>query len=417
MATALNDETLYRLLKNIRLLIEQNYVSKEHLKALTRYLESKLPLKNLEPAQIASHLTREFYRITQDGHLSVSYDPEQAEKLKLFQNNLLQPDQQSPEPAASENEANLSIRQVTILTGGVGYIDIRDFLASPSASDSITSALQLVSGCTALILDLRQNFGGEVRMVQWLASYFFNGSPRLMHLYSDPRFDFQQQIWTYPFVPGVKHQHIPLYILVSPNTFSAAEEFAYDLQAMERAVVVGQQTGGGGHLTEHHAAGYHFIVNIPVATIINPITGGGWQGMGVTPDIICPSEAALSTAHLHALETQYAQEKEPSRKQRLAWDLETVKAQQQPLTVDQNGFADYVGQYADRQVVLRDGDLYVHLQHSVHKLIPLSPQNFYLQAQEHIRVTFLIEDQRVTGMRVTRRDDSRISTYTKTNNL
>ncbi len=403
MQTTLNAETAHRLFKNINRLIEQNYVLREQVDALLRQLErTRLP-KTEQPEQWASALTDELYRLTGDGHFSLLYDPEQAEQLKRFQNNLLQ--DHLPDAKAEGELPAAGIRQAAMLPGKVGYIDIRDFLATPGAGSAITSAMQLMAGCTAIIFDLRHNSGGEVSMVQWLASYLFDEQPRLLHLYADPRIDFKPQIWTHAFVPGVRHPRTAIYILVSRNTFSAAEEFAYDLQAMGRAVVVGEQTGGGAHLTEQHATGYGFILNIPVAQIINPITGSNWQGTGITPDVVCSSDTALATAHLHALETIWHKESDPAQKERLQWDMETVKAHYQPTIFDETLLSNCIGQYDGREVLLRDGHLYLRYQHTLNRLMPIAANIFYVDGQDAVRIAFERENQQVRRMVVTQRDD------------
>ncbi len=39
----------------------------------------------------------------------------------------------------------------------------------------------------------------------------------------------------------------PVYVLTSEDTFSGAEEFAYDVQTQRRGEIVGDTTGGGAH--------------------------------------------------------------------------------------------------------------------------------------------------------------------------
>jgi len=58
----------------------------------------------------------------------------------------------------------------------------------------------------------------------------------------------------------------PVFVLTSPMTFSGGEELAYDLQALKRAVVVGEVTGGGANPVTLIELGHHFIVSIAVRT-------------------------------------------------------------------------------------------------------------------------------------------------------
>ena len=99
------------------------------------------------------------------------------------------------------------------------------------------------------------------------------------------------------WVPGRRFgESKPLYILTSGRTFSAAEAFAYNLQALGRATVVGEITGGGAHPFEYRRVHPHFAVDLPEARSINPITGSNWQGVGVQPDVAVPADQALAKA-------------------------------------------------------------------------------------------------------------------------
>ena len=62
----------------------------------------------------------------------------------------------------------------------------------------------------------------------------------------------------------------PIYVLVSPKTFSAAEELAYDLQTSKRAVVIGQKTGGGAHPIKNYVLDDHLYISIPQRETLRP---------------------------------------------------------------------------------------------------------------------------------------------------
>jgi C-terminal processing protease CtpA/Prc len=93
----------------------------------------------------------------------------------------------------------------------------------------------------------------------------------------------------------------PVYVLTSPRTFSGAEELAYDLQQLGRAVVVGERTGGGAHPRRGFRVHPHLEATIPTGRAINPVSGTNWELVGVTPDLEVPADEALVHAHREAL--------------------------------------------------------------------------------------------------------------------
>jgi retinol-binding protein 3 len=127
----------------------------------------------------------------------------------------------------------------------VGYLGLRCFDDPELASDTAVAAMQLLSNTYGLIIDLRRNRGGNPGMIQLLATYLFGSEPvHLNDIYSR-KSNSTQQFWTLPYVPGRRLTEQDIWILTSRSTFSAAEEFAYDLKSVRRATVVGETTGGG----------------------------------------------------------------------------------------------------------------------------------------------------------------------------
>lgn len=110
----------------------------------------------------------------------------------------------------------------------------------------LTASLGL---CTAraLILDLRDNGGGEPAMVMYMASYLFDRRTHLNDLWTR-RTGATEEFWTRDSVPGARFGGTkPVDVLTSSRTFSGGEEFTYDLQQLQRATIVGETTGGGAH--------------------------------------------------------------------------------------------------------------------------------------------------------------------------
>jgi C-terminal processing protease CtpA/Prc len=84
--------------------------------------------------------------------------------------------------------------------------------------------------------------------------------------------------------------------LTSKRTFSGAEEFAFDLKNQKRASIVGETTGGGAHPVSGHPIADYFMIGVPFAKSLDPVTKTNWEGTGVEPDVKVSAEDALIAA-------------------------------------------------------------------------------------------------------------------------
>ena len=189
--------------------------------------------------------------------------------------------------------------------GNIGYLDIRSFEPTEFVAEAYTSALRLLSGTDALIADVRQNGGGEPQSVAELISHFFaEGETRHLNDQYTRADNATRQYLTNPAVE-VRYQ-LPMYVLISHDTFSGDEEFAYDLQAQKRATLVGQMTGGGANPGDDVPLGQGFLAFIPTGRAINPVTKTNWEHVGVRPDVSVPAAQAMKTAYRCAYATARA---------------------------------------------------------------------------------------------------------------
>ena len=193
--------------------------------------------------------------------------------------------------------------RVERLPGNVGLLDIRNFYdpAVAGAGEAAVAAMTLVASADALIVDLRQNTGGEPDMVTLTMSYLFDKRTELTSLYF-PAERKTIQGWT-AYAPGPKYGGTkPIWVLTSPKTASGAEAFAYDLQQRGRATLVGEKTAGAGNFHYPRRVSAHFLSAVPSGYPVNPVSGTGWERVGVQPDLAMPAEDAYDEAYRLALE-------------------------------------------------------------------------------------------------------------------
>ena len=196
---------------------------------------------------------------------------------------------------------NFGIRRVERLDGNVGYLDVRRVPVPANAGPAITAAMELVAGTYALIIDLRHNGGGSPEGVVYWCSYLLEEHPTHLNDIFHADTGETRQFWALPYVPGTRYVDRPVYLLTSSHTFSGGEDFAYTLQALGRAEVIGETTGGGAHPTRPFPISPAVHIGIPFARSINPVTGTNWQGTGVVPDVAVPEEQAYDAAYARAL--------------------------------------------------------------------------------------------------------------------
>jgi hypothetical protein len=196
---------------------------------------------------------------------------------------------------------NFGIRRVERLDGNVGYLDLHRVPVPANAGPAIAAAMELVAGTYALIIDLRHNHGGSPEGVVFWCSYLFTERPTHLNDIFHADTGETRQFWALPYVPGTRYVDRPVYVLTSSHTFSGGEDFCYTLQALGRAQVIGETTGGGAHPTRPFPISAAVHIAIPFARSVNPVTGTNWQGTGVVPDVAVPEAEAYDTAYAQAL--------------------------------------------------------------------------------------------------------------------
>lgn len=250
--------------------------------------------------QLAQLLTDDVQGVVPDRHMLVGFsaDPLPPDSTKT----------PGPETQAQwERRNNVVMRMITRfmanpvdevdrLGANIGYLKILGFPPPFIMADKLAAAMDELADTDGLVVDMREHRGGNPQGVALFVSYFVDQRTRLNDIW-DRSTGTSKQHWTVEKLDGKRYgSKKPVLILAGPETRSAGEEFAYTMQALKRALVIGAPTWGGAHPSRPYRIGDHFYAFIPNRRAINPITGSNWEGVGVIPDIAAPTDKALAVA-------------------------------------------------------------------------------------------------------------------------
>lgn len=383
-----------RLVENITRELQAKYVAPEKVKDIATSLQTRLKNGGYEKIQdvneLASALTNDLRTASKDLHLFVTYNPaleralKSAPTLPSVELPELPP---TPEQLTKQRQSNYDFRKLEIMSGNVGYLELRSFVDLNQSKDTAAAAMNFLANTDAVIIDLRRNPGGFINLEIFLASYFYGVDPvELLSRYHREG-DVTVREWTLRELPGKRLQNVDLYILTSRETGSAGEGFSFILQQRQRAKIVGEQTSGAGYGNKEFPIGDGFVFYISTFRQFDPRTGRGWQEVGVKPDIAVASERALSMAHFEAVKNLVDKTSDARQKQQLSWlagllQFEARGAKQIPAAVLES----YSGKYDRGKIVvsLEQGQLYFLGASGVRRKL-------YALADD----TFLIEDPSV----------------------
>ncbi|XP_070708529.1 retinol-binding protein 3 [Pempheris klunzingeri] len=156
----------------------------------------------------------------------------------------------------------------------------------------------IVVNTDAMIIDLRNNVGGQTTAIAGFCSYFFDADQQIVldKLYDRPS-GTTTELQTLPVLTGTRYgSKKSLIILTSGATAGAAEEFVYIMKKLGRAMIVGETTAGASQPPKTFSVGETGIfLSIPTVHS-DTATGPAWEGAGIAPHIPVAAEAALETA-------------------------------------------------------------------------------------------------------------------------
>jgi C-terminal processing protease CtpA/Prc len=199
-----------------------------------------------------------------------------------------------PTPSTSGMSSAHGLKTTRVLDYDTAYLEF-DSLPGDSASMSfVEQSLAELPEVRAVIIDIRSNVGGSGDMVVLLCSHLLEAGT-LLYEFSDrsdnPPREMKAASYGRRFGPEV-----PVLVLTSEATLSAAEALAYILQDYDRALIVGEQTPGMANPSRKFSIGEDFEITVPFLLLRYGRSGGTFSGVGVAPDKVVPVESAFDVA-------------------------------------------------------------------------------------------------------------------------
>jgi C-terminal processing protease CtpA/Prc len=268
----------------IKSLIAEHYIVNEKVKVICDSL-SKVSDGGMKPQEFVERVNLQLQRHSADKHLRIEYNPEYVRKTKSGIDV-------SEDQRVNERTTNFGFNKMEILEGNTGLLKLTYFADPENLEDLIRGTFNFLKNTDQLIVDVRGNSGGSGSMLQKLISVFLAERSA-----SVLRIKYKQnevQLKTDP--EPLSSYHKPVYLLCDQSTFSAGEGFVMILKNRKRVTVIGETTARAGNISGPYVVDDNFIITIPVGIITDVLTGKGWEGSGVTPDVEATSKDALTKA-------------------------------------------------------------------------------------------------------------------------
>lgn len=288
--------------------VTANYVNPEVAARVAADL--RLRLKRGDYAAVTSAdafaalLTQQMIEQTKDEHFEVQFMPG---ALPPDNPPGFVPDPRKGDPKASADRLgraiiaahaeNYGFGKSERLANNIAYLKIDGFYEPAIAGFAVKAVMSQLADASGLIIDLRGNGGGSSDTGALIAAYLFDDVPVHLTDRHTPSAKRIEPVWTRPVASDLRFGGAkPVYVLIDKETFSAAEDFAYALQALKRVTVVGERSKGGANGGRGFRLAERFLASIPNRTTVNPITRTNWQGTGIRPDVAVPAGDAFAVA-------------------------------------------------------------------------------------------------------------------------
>lgn len=391
------------ILENISKALCRYYVYSDKADSISNYLNGQFLSGKYErisnPCDFSSNITNELFKLTDDSQIKITYN---VEFEKSAFGTII------PEKKLNEKEAeklNYYFNKAEVLPANIGYIKLDGFYRPTVLSrKKIQAGMQFISNTDALIIDLRDNTGGDETAAIEIESYFYYKKK-----FTGRKYNKIKNKWDNIFVQNKKsitnglYLNMPIYILTSERTKSEAEALAYNLQIFKKATVIGDTTRGEANQVEKYCLGNGFIGIISYSRSENAITKTDWKYRGVIPEIFYDEENRLLETQNLIINKKLISEENERQQRILKYLSDDIKLKISPINIDTIQMQKYAGFYSEFEVAYENEALLikdVYQRNSVFKKMTfIKPNIFDVEHEFHFSI-FVGTDDTIQGYEV-----------------
>ena len=190
-----------------------------------------------------------------DGHVNLSAAHDFARYWQWFENHPANFSDSLERRDVGTDYRIASGLRYKVLDDNIGYIRYESF-SDGIGSGNLTEVLNYLLLCRGLIIDIRNNGGGDLTNAEKFAARFTNEKTLvgyIQHKTGPGHHDFSET------AAALRWQK-PVCVLTNRHVFSAANEFTLYMKAMPNVKIVGDRTGGG--------AGMPFSSSLPNGWVV-----------------------------------------------------------------------------------------------------------------------------------------------------
>jgi hypothetical protein len=306
------DERRGEVIEKTAALMQERYLDETRGQELAQMLRNARASNRFasfsDPDEFAREVTGALRATVPDLHLKLTYEPDREfvpgvtrdESVRRIDDTgaarrVVRTGKLDGRTAEEIARTNFGVDRADLLDESIGYLKLSRFIPAALSRDAVRAAVDRIAHSSTVIVDLRGNIGGSPDAVAQLLSAFFAAErgPVELHVAENRAAHIRDAVMTDPALARATLAQAQLFVLIDAKTASAAEMFAYAAHRTGRAKLIGETTAGAGNGGMKYSVGSGFAVVVPEWRVL---TGPGWEGGGVTPDVRVDSSQALEAA-------------------------------------------------------------------------------------------------------------------------